>query len=521
MGAAEIGRDDGLPAEPLNAVICPYREREITLAAAPDFALPDLSGVSQALVPRALERFEFLAVYYDARDLRLARSGVTLRHRSDEGWTLTLPVSDPPDGSLLVRRAYRTGGAPGAPPDALLARARAWLRHEPAVPVARLHTVRERVRLVDTAGAVVAEVVSDQVAAHALRGGATTPFREVKVALRSPAAQRDVGDRLEARLRTAGAVSAPPIPTLARALGLLTSPPDVQVEPGDASAAEAVRSAIARSVHRFLLHDPGLVGDENPEDVHQARVALRRLRSDLRTFAPLLDPEPTARLRGEAGWFGSLLGGVRDADVMAARLRRGAAARPASDQAALESLLARLEAERRVARSALLAGRGEDRFLDLVDALVAAAAASPPTPAAAAPAHEVLPRLVRRRWRRVRRAQAAISEHPTDAELHRLRIQAKRLRYAAEAAASVGGGRTRRLARAAAALQDVLGEHQDAVVLEAWLRTCAAAGPAPVTLVADELLVSERERAARMREEWPAAWRRLARRGAAWRRAGH
>lgn len=519
MGAAEIGRDDGLPAEPPGAVIRSDREREITLAAAPDFVLPDLSGVSQALVPLALERFELLAVYYDARDLRLARSGVTLRHRSDEGWTLTLPVSDPSDGSLLVRRAYRTGGAPGAPPDALLARARAWLRHEPAVLIAELRTVRERVRLVDTAEAVVADIVSDQVAAPALRGRATTRFREVKVEMRSTDTHLDVLERLEARLRRAGAVSAPSVPKVARALGLLTSSPDMQVVPGDATAAEAVRSVIARSVHRFLLHDPGLVGGENPEDVHQARVALRRLRSDLHTFAPLLDPEPTARLRGEAGWFASLLGGVRDADVMAARLRRSAAALPMSDQAALESLLTRQEAERSAARDALLAGRCEERFLDLVDALVAAAAATPPAPAALAPAPEVLSGLVRRPWRRVCRARAAMSEHPTDAELHRLRIKAKRLRYAAEAAASVDGRRARRLARAAAALQDVLGEHQDAVVLGAWLRACAAAGPAPVALVAGELVVGERERATRMREEWPAAWRRLARRGAAWRRA--
>jgi CHAD domain-containing protein len=89
------------------------------------------------------------------------------------------------------------------------------------------------------------------------------------------------------------------------------------------------------------------------------------------------------------------------------------------------------------------------------------------------------------------RAVAKLDESPTDQELHQIRIKAKRLRYSAEAAAVAVGKPARRLAKAAANLQDVLGAHHDAVTAEGWLRESAANVEAKAgVFVAGELVKS-------------------------------
>jgi len=127
-------------------------------------------------------------------------------------------------------------------------------------------------------------------------------FREIEVEVR---AKGRAGRRLLraaiSRLVAAGCRAEPPIPKVIRVLGQRASgPPDVVVPPIGAGATvdTLVRYAIARSVVQILRHDPGVRLGEDPEDVHQFRVATRRLRSDLRTFSPLLDPEPITELRG-------------------------------------------------------------------------------------------------------------------------------------------------------------------------------------------------------------------------------
>ena len=495
-------------------------DREIKFAVPPDYEVPDLARLPVGLRADASERLRLLADYYDAADLRMARAGATLRHRSDEGWTFKLPAPDRHDLKVLLRRAYLVPGPRGVPPEALLDRARAWLRGAPVVPVARIRTARRRVRLVGVDGATVCELVDDHVE-HLKGRRVLGRFREVKIELRDPQAPVELLTDIAARLRVAGASPSPPVPKLVRVLGSTLGPPEVRIEATDDTAGEAVRSAIARSVQRYLLHDPGLVGDEDPEDVHQARVALRRLRSDVRTFAALLESDWSARLREETSSLAALLGAVRDADVMGARLRSTAAEIPRQDHEALASLVALLEGERLVARQALLEARRHDQFLDLMDALVAAAEAPPLLAAATNPAARALPALVRRPLRRVRHARKVLLDTAADADLHRLRIEAKRLRYAAEAIAPSAGKRASALAQAAAGLQDVLGEHQDAVVLEGWFRERAVRLPPAVALVAGELVARERGRAAVMRECWPAAWRVLVRRASAWQRANH
>ena len=240
-------------------------------------------------------------------------------------------------------------------------------------------------------------------------------------------------------------------------------------------------------------------------------MATRRLRSDLRTFGTALDSEWSAAIRAELAWLGGELGAARDADVLLERMTaRVEELGPESDQTA-RPVLESLAESRARAHATLLDALRSDRYIDLVERLIEAARA----PAlrqdeAGRRAVEALAPIIRRAWRRLSRQVKRLSDPPADEELHRVRILAKRCRYAGEASAPALGKRTRKLARAARDLQDVLGELNDAVVAERWLREWAeCSGPGPSTFVAGELAGLERAAARRARRRWPKAWTRL------------
>ncbi|HEY4937935.1 MAG TPA: CYTH domain-containing protein, partial [Actinomycetota bacterium] len=119
-------------------------EREVKLSAPAGFRWPAFGGQT-ALTAVPLERRQYQTSYVDTPDLRLARWGCSLRHRSGEGWTLKLPSGS--DGPMLVRGEYTFEGEAGRPPDAALWIVAAYLRGAETKPVARLKTVRHPVRL--------------------------------------------------------------------------------------------------------------------------------------------------------------------------------------------------------------------------------------------------------------------------------------------------------------------------------------------------------------------------------------
>src|SRR5262249_29615689 len=149
---------------------------------------------------------------------------------------------------------------------------------------------------------------------------------------------------------------------------------------------------------------------------------------------------------------------------------------------------------------------------DLLDRLVAAASDTRFDEAQAtgleAPAAHVLPALALKPWRDLRRAVGHLPDRPSDEELHQVRLLAKRMRYASEAGWPGGGGsEAARFARRAGALQTELGEHQDSITAQAWLR--GAVTTRRRAFVAGELCALEASRTAEARARWPAAWMRL------------
>ncbi|HKW72052.1 MAG TPA: CYTH and CHAD domain-containing protein [Candidatus Dormibacteraeota bacterium] len=491
-------------------------EREVKLGAGPAFHLPDLAGVIEGVAVAPPETVRMETVYYDTPDLRLARWGVSLRRRAGEGWTLKLaaPPSTPGKPAAVLERDELTfQGSATRPPEAALEVVRAYVRKAELVPVARLSTVRRRVRLVDATGTRVAEVVDDEVSVRDGRRVAAR-FREIEVEVPgtngADAASDAILVPLVTRLRGAGAGAPDPTPKHIRALGPgAVEPPEVSPQPlpPAAPAKDVIRNALADSIAALLRHDPLVRSGRDPEAVHQARVATRKLRSNLRTFGPLLDPEWTEPLRSELGWLAMGLGAVRDREVLLERLRARAAALPASDQRSAATLLRLLEVEIDDLRKKLLADLDSQRYIDLLERLVAAAHSPQTLPDAEQPATSVLPALATSPWRRLRSAVRQLPETPTDPELHRIRILAKRARYAAEAVVAVAGAAAVDFGRAAARLQTILGEHQDSVTAQAWLRSAKVTGKR--AFVAGELIALERIAADDARAKWHRVWEAL------------
>src|SRR2546428_899472 len=315
-------------------------EREIKLVAAPDFRLPALDGLVDGASVSDVETLKLSTVYYDTPDLRLTRWGCGLRLRKGEGGTVRRPAAA--EGRVLARHELPFPAESPEPPAAALDLLRAYVRHSRLVPVAKLATVRRRVRLQDADGDVLAEVDDDVVSV--VRGHrVASRFHEVEVELGE--GRRDgFLDPLLARLRQAGAGPTDPTPKHVRALGpKALEPPEVVPEEldKDATVVDLVRNVIAGSVASLLRRDPLIRVGDDPENIHKARVETRRLRTMLRIFRRLLDADWAPSLRAELGWLADELGGVRDRQVLLARLRGKAPDLPAGGHPALTRLAGR------------------------------------------------------------------------------------------------------------------------------------------------------------------------------------
>ena len=238
----------------------------------------------------------------------------------------------------------------------------AYLRGAQLVPVARLRTRRE---VVHAAGA---EIVDDSVAV--LEGQRVSRrFREVEVELLD-------GDertlrRLEKELRKAGArrhrraaAEAPPRARPRR------HGRDARAH-GGTPPGEALGIALRPSTGALLLHDPGTRRGDDPEELHQLRVATRRLRAFLRAAKTLVDDEWAESLRDEIGWLGGHLGPARDLDVMLDRLRAEVAT--SAPTPTPHRGCCRLEEDRAAAYRDVVETLGGDRYFALLDRLEAAA----------------------------------------------------------------------------------------------------------------------------------------------------
>ncbi len=264
-----------------------------------------------------------------------------------------------------------------------------------------------------------------------------------------------------------------------------------------------LRAMIETQRRALLEHDPGTRLGDDPENLHQHRVAARRTRAFLRASRGYVDPEWAGALADPLHELGRVTGPVRDLDVLAEHVRSELETLDPAERPGADVLAAKLDAERSSARRQLLEGLDGDSYRALLARLRMRPRLAPDVSSVP------LDGIARKAFRRFVRAVEKLDPAPDDASVHRLRIKLKRARYAAELSGATGGKADRFLARAKV-LQDLLGEHQDAVVAERRLRALGLAKTSPsAAFVAGRLAERQRARRERVAKRLPKALKRL------------
>jgi CHAD domain-containing protein len=455
-------------------------------------ALPLLPpGSSTPLTAQAKAPRRLTDRYLDTADWRLGRAGLVLRTRrrgrNDEATLKDLR----PAGSgglrerLEVSEALPAGGLPALGPDGPVGwRLAAVVGRRPLRQVLEVRTRRRPFSLrVD--GEEVAEVALDETVVDVGAGQPPLRLRRVEVEvvphwvdglepvvrdLRSASGlQPATLSKFEAGLLALG-VEIPGLPAL--------GPTDV----GEASTlGDLAYAVLRRHLGVLLAREPGTRLGEDIEELHDMRVASRRLRAAIDLFADAF-PLRARGLREELTWLAGVLGAVRDLDVQIDDLGDMV---PAATAAPLEHLRHLLERERREARRALLEALDSPRWDRLAAGLVGLAQQGPNRRSVVArqPAALTVPELVGVRHRAVVKAARRAARSGVPGDFHRLRIRCKRLRYSLEFVAGIYDGRTERYTRRLAKVQDALGLMQDAEVATRRLHDLATGADLPPATV--------------------------------------
>lgn len=446
---------------------------------------PSFEGIAAVAYVKNSPTQSLDAVYFDTPAQDLTRHKITLRRRTggdDAGWHLKLPAG--PDARTEISVPLTEPGPAGndTVPAELLDVVLAIVRDRPLVPVARIATKRENRVLYGLDGTALVTFSDDQVAAWsggAGQGADASPaeheWREWELEISGAKADTDLLGRLSNRLADAGAAPADHGSKLARVLGTTPARAPLPEHP--------LHRAVAEQVEELLVWDRAVRADAY-DAVHQMRVTIRKIRSLLRESERWLGLSDTGWMLSELRELAGVLGGARDAEVLAERYEEHLNRLPPElvRGPIYERLVKGSRQRYQVGlRRSVLAMRSK-RYFRLLDALESLAAETP----VGVPGEEATAATIGGAYKKVRKAVKAAAEldqpdpdhenaaHTNEA-LHRVRKRAKRLRYTA---AATGADE---VAKQAKAIQSLLGDHQDSVVSREYL-----AREAQAAHVADE-----------------------------------
>lgn len=466
-------------------------EIKLELPSARPLRLADLPALCQT--SRTVRSETLVSVYFDTDRLKLGRHKVTLRvRRIGRQHVQTIKTGD----GLFERGEWETAIASDHP-DFKAARCTPIKRLLTKRACEQLHAVfetrvRRRTYLLRTKAADVALAIDR---GEIDTGKAKLPLHEMELELKR-------GDKAElfTLARTLARITSADLAVKSkseRGYAMIEGVTDDAVKAESprlqksATTAEAFR-LIAGSCLKQVAANKAAVVAGKADGIHQMRVGLRRLRAALSLFAEILPAEGSRHLKDELKWLTDELGPARELEVMLGSVVAPLAKRGAKI-AGIASLSRDLRQERRRARTRAAEAVNSQRYRDLMfdvagwievgawqenDALLRERAAEPIA---------ICARLeLERRWKKLRkRGRALATLDPR--QRHKLRIQAKKLRYAAEFFASVfdgraGGRRCRTFVRALHGLQDCLGELNDIAVHENRSTAVAEASAARATV---------------------------------------
>ncbi len=425
--------------------------------------------------------------YYDTADCLLAQRGMALRLRHiGRRWLQTLKTEA--DAAALSRRGEWEVPAPAGKLDVARFAATplaALLQANPQAalqPVFRTHFARtlwqvhgEAIEIALDQGEISAGARSARILELELelKSGPTEALYKLALDLvgkgRSAMALLPATESKAARgYRLAAGRGPAPMKANARAVVGVLGP--------ETTVSAALRAVIERATTRLLANAAGHLQASDPEFVHQARVAVRRMRSAARLVSK--SARWPSALDDELRWIGREFGAVRDWDVLLAQTLPSLREAGVSGEQ-LQALAARAAQQREGDERALRRAVEGARFARLALRLLQwAQSLAPPSPTLAAVAAKKLSRLHARLFA----SSSFFAALPTAGQ-HRVRIRAKRLRYALDFFAGALPARSAaRYGKKLAQLQDQLGALNDAVVAAARLKKLARAAqvdPAP------------------------------------------
>lgn len=453
-----------------------HREVELKLLVPPEAVErlrrhPHLRALSaERPVTRTLE-----SVYYDTPSLDLARLGAALRLRRVGRLTIqTVKLRGDGQAGLFSRGEWESPVA-GSEPDLSLvpdlelrARLARAVAGRPMAPV-----VVTSVRRTERTLRVGEEEIQMALDVGEVRAGQRTqPICELELELirGEPATLYALALGLDESIPLRPALQDKARQGFALLLG--EGPMPVRARPPvlerSARFEDALSAIFASCLDQILGSQEAASAGIDPEGVHQMRVGIRRLRSALGLLHAISPAVPLERLRQELRWLAAELGAARDMDVFCDETL-GPVVRSRPEDPALKRLaeVAReLRAERATRlREALASRRYGHLALDLGRWLATRAwrdqALTPESARLFAPAREVATELLVHRYRKVRRRGRHLARRSPD-EKHALRIQVKKLRYAAEFFGSLfDEPQPSRMLKRLGRLQDVLGHLND------------------------------------------------------------
>jgi len=242
----------------------------------------------------------------------------------------------------------------------------------------------------------------------------------------------------------------------------------------DDTIRQAGQKLLSRQAFKMQANIEGARMDLDPEFVHDIRVATRRARFALRLFGEELGRTEAEALRAELAWIAGLLGQVRDLDILHWNIHRYTdelAGRPAVPTAIREHM----QSARNEALAVLNEALAGNRFAQLLNRLerIAADESGPPPSEPVRSVIEAAPPLIRAAMARLQRWLKRRPAELTPAQLHRIRIHFKRLRYTCEFFNDLFAEAFTAAIGQCVDYQDCLGEHQDVQVAETKLREMA------------------------------------------------
>ena len=322
-------------------------------------------------------------------------------------------------------------------------------------------------------GTRVAEVALDDTEIRRSDGEEPARFLRVEVEVQEEEAPVEVSGFVEEMRRS---LELQPTATSKYEAGLSAaglSPdgePDLGPDGVDASMSvgEVAFAVLRRQFAAMRAHEPGTRLGEDPEELHDMRVATRRMRAALKLFSGAL-PEQADFYRDELKWVAGALGEVRDLDVQIEQLQ-ALSSEEGEDRETFVDIIAAMEKRRAAARGRMLEALDSDRYERFVSLFAGMLRSGPEggergEGLADEPILAVAPDLVSRRYKKWRKTGKHLSEGSPPEDYHELRKEGKRLRYALEFLTDVYGEKpTSSLIKPLKELQDGLGRHQDLIV---------------------------------------------------------